>query len=315
MKMCEQEKNSIVDDLYYQLYGEHQTKEGQALERLSAVAFKLLEEACRVQYDQQVRAPYSQTVYQVDGLIGEGDEQVMVEAKDYTVRGDKVGRADIQKLEGALTDLDIAEGCFVSATDYTNRAKPYAASTKTNPKQNPIELYHVRPSTPDDEKGRIKTIVVNIIAHGLDFERGNYLPIINKEFFETIKDKISEKGNKRRTTLFHFYDAKGQVVETFENITLQLNQKLPIDSEKGFVLYGQWTFPEPVYCDMDPIGKVLINAIEYKIPTYTDECTFAINQDGNPVLLVKSEDGSVNKLFTDQQLKGFTFDGGEIRKV
>ena len=39
------DKNSIVDDLYYQLYGEHQTKEGQALERLSAVAFKLLEEA------------------------------------------------------------------------------------------------------------------------------------------------------------------------------------------------------------------------------------------------------------------------------
>ena len=57
--MSSQKNNSIVDDLYYQLYGEHQTKEGQALERLSAVAFKLLEEARRVQYDQQVRAPYS----------------------------------------------------------------------------------------------------------------------------------------------------------------------------------------------------------------------------------------------------------------
>ena len=111
--MSNQENNSIIDDLYYQLYGEHQTKEGQALERLSAVAFKLLEEASKVQYDQQVRAAYSQTVYQVDGLIGEGDQQVMVEAKDYTVRNDKVGRADIQKLEGALTDLDIAEGRFV----------------------------------------------------------------------------------------------------------------------------------------------------------------------------------------------------------
>ena len=312
--MSNHEKNSIVDDLYYQLYGEHQTKEGQALERLSAVAFKLLEEARKVQYDQQVRAPYSHTVYQVDGLIGEGNQQVMMEAKDYTVRGDKVGRSDIQKLEGALTDLDIAEGLFVSATDYTNRAKPYAESTKTNPKQNPIELYHVRPSTPEDEKGRIKTIVVNIIAHGLDFEHGTYLPLINKHFFESIKEKISEKGDKQRTTLFHFYNEEGQIVETFENITLQLNHRLPTDSNKGYILEGEWVFSEPVYVDMEPLGRVLIDAIQYKIPTYTDECQFAIDQKGNPVLLIKSEDGKVNKLFTDKQLKGFYFDKGEIKK-
>ncbi len=84
--MIEKEKNSKIDELYYKLYGEHQTKEGQALERLSAVAFKLLEEQHRVRYNQQVRAKYSSTTYQLDGLIGEGNEQVMIEAKDYTVR-------------------------------------------------------------------------------------------------------------------------------------------------------------------------------------------------------------------------------------
>ena len=46
--MSEQEQNSVIDELYYRLYGEHQTKEGQALERLSAVAFKLLEEVRKV---------------------------------------------------------------------------------------------------------------------------------------------------------------------------------------------------------------------------------------------------------------------------
>ena len=312
--MSEQDKNSIVDDLYFQLYGEHQTKEGQALERLSAVAFKLLEEARKVQYDQQVRAKYSGTVYQVDGLLGEGEHQVMVEAKDYTVRGEKVGRSDLQTLEGALTDLDIAEGRFVSATDYTNRAKPYAKSTENNPKQNPISLYHVRPSTADDEKGRIKTIQVTIEAHGLDFERGEYLPLINSKFFDTIKDRISEKGDKQRTTLYLFYDTNGNVVETFENITHQLNFRLPEKIVKGYVLEGKWDFENPVYVEMEPLGKVLIDAIRYKIPTYTDVCTFSINQDGLPVLLIKSEDGIINKLFTDQQLKQYEFDGGEIKK-
>lgn len=65
---------------------------------------------------------------------------------------------------------------------------------------------------------------------------------------------------------------------------------------------------------MIPFGKVLIDAIQYKIPTYTDVCTFSINQDGHPVLLIKSEDGSINKLFTDQQLKQYVFDGGTIKK-
>ena len=195
-----------------------------------------------------------------------------------------------------------------------NSCSGTAESTKNNPKQNPIELYHVRPSTPDDEKGRIKTIVVNIIAHGLDFEHGTYLPLINKQFFENIKEKISQKGEKQRTTLFHFYNEEGQVVETVENITRQLNHRLPADSGKGYILEGKWEFLEPVYIDMEPLGRVLIDALQYKVPTYTDECQFAINLDGKPVLLVKSEDGKVNKLFTDKQLKGFYFDKGEIKK-
>lgn len=312
--MSEQEQNSIVDDLYYKLYGEHQTKEGQALERLSAVAFKLLEEERKVQYDQQVRAKYSGTVYQIDGLIGEGNEQVMVEAKDYTVRGEKVGRADIQKLEGALTDLDISEGKFVSATDYTNRAKPYAKSTKVNPKQNPITLYHIRPSTLEDEQGRIKTIQVTMVAHGLAFEKGKYKPIINAEFFETIKNKIPLSGKELIVSLYQFYDKEGNVVETVRNITYQLNFRLQDDYEKGYELEGKWEFVSPVYMDVPSFGKVMIDAIQYKIPTYTDEFTFSINQEGKPVLLIKSEDGTIDKLFTDEQLKKFRFEGGEIIK-
>ena len=303
--MSKHDQNSVIDELYFTLYGEHQSKEGQALERLSGVAFKLLEEQRRVRYDQQVRGKYSGTVYQVDGLIGEGDEQVMVEAKDYTVRGEKVGRADLQKMEGALTDLDIAEGRFVSATDYTNRAKPYAESTETNPKQNPISLYHVRPSTPEDEKHRIKTILVKIIARGLDFENGQYTPLINHEFFEGIKDRIKEEGERQMTILFHFYDADGNVVETFENLTGKLNDRLPMNTEKGYVLEGRWDFAQPVYIDMIPLGRVMIDSLQYKVPTYHDECSFAIDQKGNPVLLIKSEDGTVDKLFTDLQLKQY----------
>lgn len=311
--MSDKDKNSIIDDLYYNLYGEHQTKVGQALERLTGVAFKVLKEQRKVLYDQQVRAQHSGTVYQIDDLI-EDNQKIMVEVKDYTVRNKPVGRADLQKLEGALTDLEIPEGRFVSATDFTNRAKPYAESTKTNPKQNTIELFHVRPSTPSDEEGRIKTILVTIKVSWLDFERGEYIPLINKNFFEDIKEIIPKKGEKQKVVLHNFYDAEGNVVETVKNFTLHLNKRLPEDFKKGYCLEGRWDFQQPVFIEMNPLDRVQIDAIQYKIPAYIEECSFAIDQKGKPVLMIKSEDDAVNKLITDQQLKKYKFEGGEIKK-
>lgn len=44
----------------------------------------------------------SGTLYQIDGLV---DEIIMIEAKDYQKRNSKVPRADLQKQEGALSDL------------------------------------------------------------------------------------------------------------------------------------------------------------------------------------------------------------------
>lgn len=50
-----------------------------------------------------------------DGLL---NGETMVESKDYTIDDRKVGRPDLQKLQGALTDLpQIKDGIFTSATD------------------------------------------------------------------------------------------------------------------------------------------------------------------------------------------------------
>ena len=265
--MTNLDKNSIVDDLYYKLYGEHQTKKGQALERLSAVALKILNEERRVQYDKQIQAPYSKTTYQADCLIGDENNQVMVEAKDYTVQNTKVSRADLQKLEGALTDLDISKGLFVSATDYTNRAKPYAERTKTNPKQNPIELYHIRPSNAEDEKERVKTIEVTIIAQGLEFEKGKYIPVINKSYLEHIKNLIPHDNYHTKMEPPQFYDTNGNVSETFENLTNLLYDRLPKDISKGYIMKGVWKFNQPTYMDIPSYGRLQIDALQHEIPS------------------------------------------------
>lgn len=72
----------------------------------------------------------------------------MLEAKYYSILGEKVGRDDIQKLNGALVDLDaFHRGVFVSATDYTKPAIEYAMASEKMPHGKPIDLYQVRNST------------------------------------------------------------------------------------------------------------------------------------------------------------------------
>ncbi len=105
------------------------------------------------------------------------------------------------------------------------------------------------------------------------------------------------------------------MVDTFENVTKLLNDKLPQEYGKDYALEGQWNFPQPVFMDMPPLGKVLIDGFKYRIPAYIDECTFAKDAKGSPVLLIKPENGKVNKLFTDQDLKQYQFKDGEITKV
>ncbi len=59
-----------------------------------AAAFKLLLNK-DVTYDQKIRGDFSKTVYQLDGLIIDGRDKSMIEAKDYTVNERKVGRSEI----------------------------------------------------------------------------------------------------------------------------------------------------------------------------------------------------------------------------
>ena len=121
----------------------------------------------------------------------------MVEAKDYSIEGKKVGRGDIQKQAGALNDLPIKQGIFASATDYTAPAKKYANSTHINPSQKPINLLHIRPSTELDRKGRVERIIINIemkveINHSY-YTSGKSIGNMSKVDDENIVDNAIQK--------------------------------------------------------------------------------------------------------------------------
>src|SRR6188474_416562 len=136
---------SPIDELFKEMFGYYPNKAGQGYELIVAAAIHIVTGE-QTSSNDHYRGLYSGTDYQIDAVISNEDVKHMVEAKDYTINNRKVGRGDLQKMQGALTDLDFERGVFASATDYTNPAKKYSRGTDINPIQKGIDLYHIRPS-------------------------------------------------------------------------------------------------------------------------------------------------------------------------
>jgi hypothetical protein len=113
-----------IDDTYSEIFGTPPEKPGVAIERLAAIVMYTLEEG-DVIHDARKVGQFSETPYQLDAhhRASDGQTEKMVEATDFSRRNAKVGREHLQKLAGALPDLDpIDAGAFVSATGYTGPA-------------------------------------------------------------------------------------------------------------------------------------------------------------------------------------------------
>jgi hypothetical protein len=304
--MSKKEK-SPIDELFFELYGYYPNKAGQAYEIISAAAIKILT-GKQVKYDQHVKGKFSKTDYQLDGEIVSNEATEMLEAKDYTIDDRKVGRGDIQKLAGALIDLDIDKGLFASATDFTKPADKYADSTKINPNQKQIDLFHIRPTTELDEEGRIKKFVIKMHIAVPDLERGQYRYEWTDEAIK--KFEVNNLLNKELTmSLSEFYDKDGNVVFTLMDFTRN-NQPDHKDFNDEFAI-GNWDLSNYfIKFDNEFYG---IKKIHYKVPYDRGENEFTIERGGKPKILIKSFDGKTDKLLTDEQFKKLSFNNKEIK--
>jgi len=297
-------QKSPLDELFFELYGYYPNKAGQAYELLVAAAIKLVT-GQQLKYDQHLRGEYSKTDYQIDGL--NIDEEKIIEAKDYTIDNRKVGRSDLQKLQGALTDLNVQSGLFASATDYTKPAKKYADSSVKNPLQKQIELYQIRPSTELDENGRVKTFVINITMIVPDFSKGKYNYAWTVEAIEKFKtNDLIDKSVIM--SLDRFYNKDNSINCLLSDFT-RANQPIHVNMDDEFG-EGCWLLPNCYIKYEDELYG--INGISYKIPYNRSTTTFKIEGEGNPKILIKSDDGEIDKLLTDKQFRDLTLRDGLI---
>lgn len=297
-------EKSSIDEFFHGIYGFYPEKAGQAYELLVNAALKIINKDSDVKYNQFKEGIYSQQKYQLDGIK---DDKESIEAKDYTIRNEKVGRPDVQKQEGGLIDLPYEGGIFASATGYTRNAEKYAEGTYKNPNGKPIDLYDIRPSTEEDEEGRIKTIIVNINSIYLDFNNWIVTPIFTKESREELLNQFGE--NRIPIMMGAIYNSDKSIFITVKDWTNSLNSLINFEDNND-VLIGETDFSNKYILIQDALYG--ISKIRYQIPIRRDSQELRIEQDGNACLLVKNSDGTTNTLLTDVQLKNINFVEGRI---
>lgn len=295
---------SPIDELFFELYGYYPNKAGKAYELLVAAAFNAIMKE-NISYDQHHRGIYSETDYQIDAVIPSEKGEKMVEAKDYSLKNRKVGRDDLQKMQGALTDLKFEKGVFASATDYTKPAKKYSDSTEKNPSHKEIDLYHIRPSTEFDEKGRINKFVINLTAVIPKFEQGQFQCAFTKNAEKQLKEDCLV-DEEIICQIDRFYNENGEIDCLISEFSYN-NQPILANIDDEFAL-GCWLLPNKYIKIKDKLYG--INGMAYKIPYSRNTTTFTIENDGTPRVLIKSEDGKINKLITDTDLKKIIFKNG-----
>jgi len=292
-----QDDMSNIEDFFEDLMGYKPSKAGRAFELIATAAYSIIK-GQRAEHDRYIKGE-SQCVYQVDGLIN-GEE--MLEAKDYTIRKEKVGRPDLQKQEGALIDLPvIKKGIFASATGYTSEAIKYAKGSLDNIKMTGIVTYEIRPSTSLDEQGRIKTI--NITMHFCYplFNKGTFSVMFAEGEKEKLCDNIQSKGKQEietKISISTFYDEKGKKKETMGHLSRSNQPKIESNATevKGI-------FPIRAYIKIE--GELYgIEGIKYEhVPVVRGTEHFVIESKGDTVLLITSDIDGTDKLITDVELR------------
>jgi hypothetical protein len=288
---------SKIDAFFQRIYGFVPRKKGASYELLVATALKLVHSDLELRANQFIEGTYSKEKYQLDSVLGA--LETAVEAKDYTDRNAKVGRPDVTKLAGSLQDLPLDAGIVASATGFSRPAKKYALATKINPASKPIDLYLVRPSTVEDEEDRIQSVIINLHILSLDQINSRFNPVISQSGQEKLRQKYVA-GEQLQIKVDAFYRGNGRTLVTLQELTSEL--------DRG-AAEGAWTSPEPAFLK---VGDDLIEftKLEYFMAYQVLETQIIVDTRGTAELLIKAEDGTVDKLLTDIELRRVKFSAG-----
>lgn len=207
------------DKLFYQLMGFYPVKAGTAYELISDAVTMIVAPHEQARHDV-ILTGHTKAPHQIDGLV----DDIAIEAKDHSAgkKQAKVSIGEVMKHEAAICDLqETTKGLFFSSSGFSSKAIRFAEGLSEDIHQKVIQLLHSRPSFPEDEKGRIMRIQVNLEFKIPEYQ---YQVLLSDDIWKKLK-----KDDKNVKCLNLLYDAQGKRICMFDDIVDQLYPDFTVD--------------------------------------------------------------------------------------
>jgi hypothetical protein len=138
----------------------------------------------------------------------------------------------------------------------------------------------------------------------LNFKKALVTPIFTKDGYSTMGKMFPE--GKISIKIDAIYNTDGSIFISMEDWTYSLNSEYNLKEEITEIT-GKADFDDKcIKVNSQLIG---IQGINYKVPIQKSTEKFEIQKDGKSCLYVKNEDGTVDTLLSDIQMKSVKFDG------
>jgi hypothetical protein len=162
---------------------------------------------------------------------------------------------------------------------------------------------HLRPSTQEDEQGRIVTIVIDLVIRVPDYANARFEAVFTNEGrrkAETLAEQGRLHIGDNRILIDTIYEVDGEIACTIHELTAKGFPGNQEDvTEATYVLPGC-----AVRCGEELLP---ISGISSCVPFLKSAREIRISANGNAVLLVKDEKGTINKLITDVDIRKVAF--------
>lgn len=299
-----------MDEYFEQIFGYKPKKQGTGYELLVAGVLKILNESQDITHNIIQSGKYSSDKYQIDALVKNKLGSIFVECKDNIEKNKPTPRSDIQKLAGALNNLDVNAGILASATGFTKPTIQYSESTKINPNAKEIELFLIRPSKKEDIEGLIMSICIALDMEVIDEQNSKIIPIINNEQVQQIlKEHGYKAGDSVSIDSSILFKSDGSI---YKHISEIANDKTFNKADADGVNRGFFIFEEKVYIKIyDTLIEV--QKLEYEVRHKVIHIPEFVKIEDKAVLKVESLDKQIDRIITEKQLKSVIFnDDGRI---
>lgn len=295
MKEDPKYNKSENDELFHEIFGYYPTKAGKAYEILSTAAYAIAARASDAILDTRVKGKCG-VLHQLDGRLMVADDDVQLEAKDYK---SKIGIGKISEVKGRLSDLPVDRAVF-AAKQYTKPARKFAKGTFDNGDNKGVTLLDIRKSQNKDLLGRIGTIKIRIsVPQFPDMSMIEWFFTVSPSIERTITDDGIDIQSEKGILIVDDNEIFKEIIPEFEKDALSRIRGKSLND--GDMITGVLQ-NQGLYAKLSNGKRYPIENFYYRVPICIINDETEVKPNGEPVIYIKSDDGTIDKLITDKDL-------------